>query len=188
MIKKYIVPSLVAAGLLPLNDAFALSPTIGLSEARTDSPVSIVRQFKLFHKYNLAAHRSHSSHASHASHRSSAGGSYVYTPRVRTPTYVPPVYSAPIYNPPAAPLYQEPPVYVPPQPLVPLQGRSNKFKGIVEQVQMALIAYGYYKGEVDGVVGVNMRVAIGVFQQDSKLKVTGTVTPELLDALKIIAE
>ena len=77
---------------------------------------------------------------------------------------------------------------VQPKPLVPLQGRLNKFKVIVEQVQMALIAYGYYNGKVDGVVGVNMRVGMGRLQKDNGMKVTGTVTPELLDFLKIVAE
>ena len=56
------------------------------------------------------------------------------------------------------------------------------------QVQLALISYGYYTGPVDGVVDPTMRTALGRMQAEWGLKVTGTITPQVLDALKIVAQ
>jgi len=53
------------------------------------------------------------------------------------------------------------------------------------QVQAALQQQGYYKGPVDGVVGPGTRAAIAAYQQDNGLRVTGTVTPALLNNLGI---
>jgi His-Xaa-Ser repeat protein HxsA len=72
--------------------------------------------------------------------------------------------------------------------LVPLPGNSDKFKRIVMQVQAALIAYGYYTGAVDGIVGPGTKKALQQLQADYGLKVTGTITPELLTSLRIVAE
>jgi Putative peptidoglycan binding domain len=170
MKKKYLIPSLVAAGLLPAQNAFAFPFELGTSAAHPDSSLAISRAFHLFHKYTLAGHSSHSSHASHSSHRSSTGGGLFLLPRATPPVYQPPVYVPP------------------PVPLVTLPGNSNKFAEIVRQVQTALIAYGYYSGRIDGVVGVDTRVSIGRLQHDYGLTVTGTVTPELLNALRIVAQ
>lgn len=76
-----------------------------------------------------------------------------------------------------------------PQAVAPktLPGNSNKFQNIVQQVQLALYAYGYYTGQVDGIVGSETRAALSKMQSDYGLKVTGTVTPEVLDALVIAA-
>ncbi|EXS70827.1 peptidoglycan-binding protein [Sphingobium sp. Ant17] len=46
----------------------------------------------------------------------------------------------------------------------------------------------YYQGVIDGVVGKETRTALEKFQGDFNLKVTGTITPEVLDALKIVAQ
>ncbi|MEF2074739.1 peptidoglycan-binding domain-containing protein [Consotaella aegiceratis] len=42
----------------------------------------------------------------------------------------------------------------------PLPGNLDKFAAIVRQVQTALLAYGYYTGLMDGVVGSGTRLAI----------------------------
>jgi Putative peptidoglycan binding domain len=165
MKRTFLIPSLIAAGIAPLGDAKATVLGVGLSTDNVPSK-GIFRKFALDHRYTLASHSSHSSHASHASHRSSTGGTYIYTP--------PPVYVLP-------------PV-VRPQPLVTLPGNTNKFKEIVKQVQLALVAYGYYAGEIDGVVSKKMRAALSTMQLEYDLKVTGTITPQVLDALKIVAQ
>ena len=54
-------------------------------------------------------------------------------------------------------------------------------------MQLALYAYGYYTGQIDGIVGSGTRAALSKMQSDYGLKVTGTVTPEVLDALVIAA-
>ncbi|WP_107990304.1 peptidoglycan-binding protein [Breoghania corrubedonensis] len=69
-----------------------------------------------------------------------------------------------------------------------LPGNSGKFQKIVVQVQTALFTYGYYTAAIDGIVGPQTRVALSKMQSDYGLKVTGTVTPELLDALGIAAQ
>lgn len=66
-----------------------------------------------------------------------------------------------------------------------LPGNSDKFKLIVLQVQSALYRFGYYTVPLDGVVQNDTREAISKLQRDYKLAVTGTITPELLSALKI---
>ena len=129
---------------------------------------TIFRKFTLEHRYTLASHRSHSSHASHASHRSSLGGGYA-----RAPVYDPPVYVPP------------PVVQV---PLVTLPGNTNKFREIVKQVQLALVSYGYYQGSIDGIVSNDMRASLSRMQFDYDLKVTGTITPQILDTLHIVAQ
>jgi len=50
-----------------------------------------------------------------------------------------------------------------------------------------MIAFGYYQGAPDGIIGAGTREALSRLQADYGLKVTGTITPETLDALKITA-
>lgn len=68
-----------------------------------------------------------------------------------------------------------------------MPGNSDRFKEIVRDVQFAMMAYGYYNGELDGILGPDMRVALAKMQGDYNLKVTGTITPETLTALRITA-
>lgn len=56
------------------------------------------------------------------------------------------------------------------------------------RVQLGLIAYGYYNGKVDGIIGKQSKAALSRFQSDYSLKVTGTITPEVLSALGISAQ
>lgn len=69
-----------------------------------------------------------------------------------------------------------------------LPGNSAVFIDIVKRVQTALYAYGYYTGAIDGIVGTGTRTAISKFQKDWGLSITGTITPEVLDALNIVAK
>jgi His-Xaa-Ser repeat protein HxsA len=55
------------------------------------------------------------------------------------------------------------------------------------QVQTALTAYGYYSGLIDGQVGQGCKTALIAMQTDYNLKVTGTITPEVLNAFGIVA-
>ena len=123
-LKLFLVPSLVAAGLLP-QQAAAI-PTEDAKPADTGK-TSLFQAFKLQHLYTLAAHRSHSSHASHSSHRSSSGGSVYRAPvyTAPTPTYTP----APVYTPPASDS-TSPASILPTSPdaaLKILPGNSDKF-------------------------------------------------------------
>ena len=62
---------------------------------------------------------------------------------------------------------------------------ARQIRDIVMRVQLSLKAYGYYDGDIDGTVGPKTRDALKRFQTDYGLKVTGTITPEVLDAFKI---
>lgn len=210
--RLFMIPSLIAAGLFP-QKAGAVVP--GSLVDKKDPKPNLMERFRLQHKYTLAGHRSHSSHSSHSSHRSSSGGGYsapsYYDP---SPTYSPP---SPSYRAPATPSYSPPATRTPsssnslydapasgssssgtsvmPDATVRptttakvLPGNSDKFQRIVMQVQTALAAYGYYSGTVDGRVGPSTRAALSSMQSDYGLKVTGTVTPQTLDALRIVAE
>lgn len=70
---------------------------------------------------------------------------------------------------------------------MPLPGNTDKFTDIVKQVQRAMLAFGYFNGEISGVVDGRTREALTRLQADYRLKATGTITPETLDALRIVA-
>ncbi len=174
-IKRYLISSLAAAGFVKAGMGEAM-PALGdnAEAARPPLEPAIFNLFAQEHLFNLADHRSHSSHASHSSHRSgSSGYSSYYSPPAAVPVYRAPVYTAPAPSPPAAP--------------VTLKGNSQTFISIVRQVQLGLHSYGYYAGTIDGVVGADTRLALTRFQTDYDLKVTGTVTPQVLDTLRISA-
>lgn len=158
--KKFMIPSLLAAGFLAdTSDASAIFPFGDL--VNSDTP--LIQKLRLNHVYTLVGHSSHSSHASHASHysHSSSTGGLGSVPRPR--------------------------VQVAPQPLLTLPGNSAKFDGIIKQIEVGLTAEGYYAGPIDGVFGPQVKKAITNFQAVQGLEVTGTITPELLDALNIVA-
>jgi sulfoxide reductase heme-binding subunit YedZ len=60
------------------------------------------------------------------------------------------------------------------------------FDPLPMQVQTALHAYGYYDGPFDGVVGPLTRNALERFQRDHDLRITGTITSEVLDVVGIV--
>lgn len=169
--KRFLISSLAAAGFLA-NQAHSAPAAVNLFDS--DQGQSLFERLKLDHVFSLAghsSHRSHASHRSHTSHRSSTGG-YSFSPR-------------PLYTPP--PVYAPPPI-ISPAPLLTLPGNSGKFTEIARQVQLALQAYGYYEGAIDGVIGPKAREALRLFQTHYGLEVTGTITPEVLDSLGILAK
>lgn len=52
-------------------------------------------------------------------------------------------------------------------------------------VQAELARHGYYHGPLDGVIGEGTRRAIREYQRAHDLPVTGEITPELLDSMKL---
>lgn len=203
-VSKFLISSLVAAGFG--HDGDGVKATLSPLPADRD-PSTAPRLFTQDHNFTLAGHSSHSSHASHSSgysgghyshtsHRSSSGG-YDYSPPVYVPPAPAPLYrsSAPAPLPTPSPSPSMPAVgdlgrASPPAPdgLPALSGRTKRFEAIVKRVQIALMAQGYYKGAIDGVVSPALRGAVRKFQGDRNLAVTGTITPQTLDAMKIAAE
>jgi hypothetical protein len=59
--------------------------------------------------------------------------------------------------------------------------------GLATAVQTELARRGYYRGSIDGVIGLGSREAIRAFQKLNDLPVTGLIDPPLLKALKLPA-
>lgn len=198
---RFLISSLLAAGILPLADAKA-QVFDGLSSpphGPDDDDDAVIAQFAQNHLFHLAQHRSHSSHASHSSHRSGTSG------RPRAPVYTPPPPRTPRVTPrptpapsptrnerstppssilPSSPATAPQPLFTPRETVDPSRAQIEE---IVRKVQTGLMAYGYYEGPPDGIVGPKTREALIRFQTDYGLKVTGTITPEVLDAFRIVA-
>ena len=194
---KFLISSLVAAGIAPAQGLKASSLTILPSAGGPDpsNDDAFVRKFAQDHRFLLAQHRSHSSHASHGSHRSGASGrspAPVYTPR---PIPKPRTQPAPAPTPSRNDRSNPPSSILPSSPATAPQGlfsnsspSRSQIEDVVRRVQIGLMAYGYYDGKIDGLVGPNTRAALKRFQTDFKLSVTGTITPGVLDAFKISAQ
>lgn len=175
MKRKFIIPSLVAAGLMGVTPAYARPPDQADAIGETDE-ASLLSAFRQHDAVHVAQHRSHQSHASHGSHRSSSGGSAPRAPS--PPLYIPPSPRNYGSTPPSSVLPSPPSV---PRPAAPPGGMT----GTVISVQLALRALGYYNGAIDGIIGSASRSALSRFQADYGLTVTGTITPEVLRALRI---
>lgn len=191
--RRFRIPTLALAGFL-VNDAQAAPASTAPSDvdAATKQQPSLFDVFRQDHAFTLAGHRSHSSHSSHrsssgggsghsshSSHRSSTGGGGAVRP---APLYSPPVTRNRDSTPPATVL--------PSSPATAPKARAvdaEPFKEIVRRVQIGLLTRGYYSGAIDGIVGPETRASLLRFQADYGLTVTGTVTPEVLDAFAIAA-
>ena len=213
----FLIPSLIAAGFFP-GKADATPGVPIVKKADPQSILERLRIKHLFSLAGHRSHSSHSSHACHSSHASSSSGGYIprstYTsPTYSSPTYSPPtvpavppsvapspapLYSAPVTTQPATPKSDAPAARViatptspgasPSVPLKVLPGNSGKFKQIVMLVQSGLTAYGYYGVPLTGAVDEDTRAALKQMQQDNNLKVTGTITSEVLTAFGIAAQ
>ena len=174
--RRFLITSLVAAGIAPAPATHAMpaSPWPLAGGPDPDDEDALVQRFAQDHGFTLAQHRSHSSHASHSSHRSGSSG------RVRTPSTTPPAPRVPRTTPSSI---------LPSSPATaPREAPSrSQIESVVLQVQIGLVGYGYYEGPLDGVMGPMTREALRRFQADYGLDVTGTITPEVLDAFKIVA-
>jgi len=64
---------------------------------------------------------------------------------------------------------------------------SNQYgnNATVGAVQSELARLGYYRGAIDGVEGDQTEAALARYQEDSDLSVSGTLTPETLQALEL---
>lgn len=198
--RRFMISSLLAAGFaVPQGEAMSLTHgLVGSGDGAGDPKRqdALVRQFAQEHSFLLAGHRSHSSHSSHSSHRSGSSGT------VRAPVYTPPPPRTPKTRAPAprpspapAPSSRNP-RSTPPSSILPsspavapstlyAKPSAQTISTIVMRVQLALKAYGYYDGPATGTVDAATRDALRRFQSDFGLKVTGTITPEVLDAFKI---
>ncbi|MEA2885148.1 MAG: hypothetical protein QOH32_4404 [Bradyrhizobium sp.] len=203
--RRFLIPSLLAAGFNmhdPVQAAFTKATTTGSDDPNAGK---LFRIFTQDHVVLLAGHSSHSSHSSHASHSSggygggghashmshtshrSSGGSYDDGDYDTAPAYAPP----PPPPPPAPVSLFGSQKATPPKAdatLPALSGRTKRFAAIVRRAQIALLAQGVYQGPINGAVGPATRAAIRRYQSSRSLSVTGTLTPQTLDALMVSSE
>lgn len=202
---RFLISSLLAAGILPASQLPAQESAGTQPKAKGPDPDdrAVVQRFALEHNFQLAQHRSHSSHASHSSHRSGTSG------RPRTPSYTPPAPRVPRATPTPAPRPAPAPTRnersTPPSSILPsspetarqsllpqVPGPSepsgSQVRLVLMRVQISLMAAGYYEGDIDGLMGPMTRSALERYQRASGFAVTGTVTPEVLDAFRISLE
>ena len=66
-----------------------------------------------------------------------------------------------------------------------IKGRSEDFKVLTQRAQLALYAMGYYSGEVDGLMNNETVSSISKYQSKHNLKVTGSLSDELIAYLDI---
>jgi peptidoglycan hydrolase-like protein with peptidoglycan-binding domain len=59
-----------------------------------------------------------------------------------------------------------------------------RYDPVAENVQRELLAVGYYKGGIDGVVGRHTREAIVVYQRANNLEVTGEPSQDLIEHIR----
>lgn len=163
------------AGFSPPLGAQEVIETAIVEQKDEKARAASVGLFRQERPTQLAAHRSHSSHSSHSSHRSSSGGGGYYP----SPLYSPPPPPPP---PPLRRSVAPVPFFSVPSVVTP---SDDGFVDIVKRVQTGLKAFGYYVGELDGQVGPETRGALTRLQTDFTLKITGTITPEVLKALSI---
>ena len=170
--KNFVIGSLAIAGLSATPVIAA--PTRVESENAIKNSTGLFTIFSAQKELKTAQHRSHQSHSSHSSHRSSSGGNRSYPSAIPTPT----------------PRRSD---STSPSSILPRNSYSNQgalsateqFVARAKRVQQGLTAYGYYSGEIDGKVGPATKAALSKFQKDFSLPITGTITPEVLDAFGI---
>jgi len=171
--KHFLIGSLALAGL---STTAAASPIrVEPEQSPKQALEGSTGLFTIFSAQKAVLTAQHRSHKSHGSHRSSSGGSSrPYTAPTPTPT----------------PRRSD---STPPSSILPrssLSGNSTlspveQFTERAKRVQTGLTAYGYYNGAIDGKVGPATKAALSKFQKDFSLTITGTITPEVLNAFGI---
>ena len=174
----------IAVGAIATTTTLARGPSLDGGDTAestmlwTDSPVLLPNTLNADADDRYAAHRSHSSHGSHRSHRSSAGS----TQRRAVPAPPPAPQSTPT---PAPSPVQPVPRAVPGTGQVTPRPTLEDLSVMVVRVQAALMRRGYYKGDIDGLLGPLTRAALKGFQRSEGLTQTGRMDLETLSRLGI---
>ncbi|MCB1099386.1 MAG: His-Xaa-Ser repeat protein HxsA [Verrucomicrobiae bacterium] len=198
--KRFLISGLVMAGVIPSTPTHPMpvgySPNSGGIDPDEDQ---LLQRFAQDHQFTLAQHRSHQSHSSHSSHRSGTSGRTRSPPPAPAPR-IPRATPAPAPTP--APRSSRNESSTPPSSILPSSPATTpqtllspnstapapsatQIRTTIMQVQISLLAAGYYDGEIDGIIGPMTRDAIERYQRDNGMAVTGTITPEVLDAFRL---
>lgn len=186
---KYLIGSLVTAGLLPLGvqaDSVGSNPSKDEEDSFFDNALKLIQGIDESHEFILAGHSSHSSHASHSSHWSHR--SYFRPPEME-PGDATAFLQLDDRN-----LRSTPPTSVLPSSpaltnkLKVLPGNSAKFQDIVTRVQLALMSKGFHSGDITGQVDAVTVAALFKYQSANGEIPSGKVTNQTLSTLGIVAQ
>ena len=207
--KKFLISSLLAAGFFNIADASS-DKNIEIEKTENVDLINNSKGLKSIAERNVpftlmahSSHGSHGSHVSHASHSSSSHYSSSHSSHASHSSH----YSHYSYgsvegqmqnysyeykdqglgrnlnSTPNESILQRSPAIVDTKKNV--KGNSKEFKVLTQRAQLALYAMGYYSGDIDGLMNNETISSITKYQNKHNLKVTGSLSDELIAYLDI---
>ncbi len=210
--KKFLVSSLLAAGFFNIVDA-STDKNIKLEKLEDIDLINNSKGLKNIAERNVpftlmahSSHRSHGSHVSHSSHSSSSHYSSSHSSHASHSSH----YSHYSYGSVEGQMQNYSYEYkdqglgrnlnsTPNESILPrspaivddkknVKGNSKEFRVLTQRAQLALYAMGYYSGDIDGLMNNETISSISKYQNKHNLKVTGSLTDELIAYLDIGAD
>lgn len=192
---KFVIPTILAAGLVPASSAISADESNHISSEKTliDDIIQHAQSISELNEFSLAGHRSHQSHQSHASH-SSHRSYYMPEPPDPGPGSITQQGEGDIQtvalsgrnenSTPRTSILPKNPMTAK-KPRV-LKGNTAKFGEIVAKAQLALLSQGYEVGAVSGDLHARTIAAIYKYQRNNGLVPTGKLENDTLNRLGIV--
>ena len=210
--KKFLISSLLAAGFFNIADASS-DKNIEIEKNENVDLINNSKGLKSIAERNVpftlmahSSHGSHGSHVSHASHSSSSHYSSSHSSHASHSSH----YSHYSYGSVEGQMQNYSYEYkdqglgrnlnsTPNESILPrspaivdtkknVKGNSKEFKVLTQRAQLALYAMGYYSGDIDGLMNNETISSITKYQNKHNLKVTGSISDELIAYLDIGGE
>tara|TARA_B100000035_G_scaffold125717_1_gene107000 strand:- start:1816 stop:2466 length:651 start_codon:yes stop_codon:yes gene_type:complete len=207
--KKFLISSLLAAGFFNIADASS-DKNIEIKKTENVDLINNSKGLKSIAERNVpftlmahSSHGSHGSHVSHASHSSSSHYSSSHSSHASHSSH----YSHYSYGSVEGQMQNYSYEYkdqglgrnlnsTPNESILPrspaivdtkknVKGNSKEFKVLTQRAQLALYAMGYYSGDIDGLMNNETISSITKYQNKHNLKVTGSLSDELIAYLDI---
>ena len=207
--KKFLISSLLAAGFFNIADASS-DKNIEIKKTENVDLINNSKGLKSIAERNVpftlmahSSHGSHGSHVSHASHSSSSHYSSSHSSHASHSSH----YSHYSYGSVEGQMQNYSYEYkdqglgrnlnsTPNESILPrspaivdtkknIKGNSKEFKVLTQRAQLALYAMGYYSGDIDGLMNNETISSITKYQNKHNLKVTGSLSDELIAYLDI---
>jgi His-Xaa-Ser repeat protein HxsA len=189
---KYLISALAVAGFAAPVIANENDQKTSKTSGFLEDIKSVFKTLNDRHEYTVAGHSSHQSHGSHASH--SSHRSYYKPPEIDglsdqvVKADLPGTQMVNLRNDRSTPsnsiLPSSPAIS---KKLKTLPGNSSKFKEVVTQAQLALLARGYDIGTIDGQIDAKTMAAVFKLQISLGMAANGKLTSEVLTALNVAA-
>ena len=207
--KKFLISSLLAAGFFNIADASS-DKNIQIEKTENVDLINNSKGLKSIAERNVpftlmahSSHGSHGSHVSHSSHSSSSHYSSSHSSHLSHSSH----YSHYSYGSVEGQMQNYSYEYkdqglgrnlnsTPNESILPrspaivdtkknVKGNSKEFKVLTQRAQLALYAMGYYSGDIDGLMNNETISSITKYQNKHNLKVTGSLSDELIAYLDI---